>query len=422
MIQPLPTRRNVWTLFWVELDQPVPGKEGYFLPTLLVLCDARGVPLASPEILPELEQERAEDLLEKVMQEQGKPEQVVVAASQDWVADDWKTFSTEMEVPVRLDKEIKKGLVSVVEMARTELQGDASEAGETSPAEIATGLVQVAQTLQSTRRRGDYLRKALELDAGSSEAAIELADLEFQNGHWKTCLARYEAIRRRELEKWRVNSPGEWWENRATRPALRALYGAGMAWWHQGNYIEAVRTFQELIGINRRDHQGVRFFIPHLWLLADQIEEAAHFFEHYEREYVGDFAEPSFLFAWGFTLHACGEEQKAREKYRAGILKNIYIAPMLLDLDEPTGQLWFPTDRSQPNYAGEFLDSYAPLWDRDSGAARPVREVWEECAERVREIVRHRRRMLDFQDQRYDPKFREKWQVLVEEEERLTTP
>lgn len=424
MIQSLPTRRSIWTLFWVDLDQPVPHRDGFFLPTLLVLCDSRGVPLAAPEILPELRQDRAEDLIERILQEQGKPEQILVASSPEWVAEDWKAFATEMGVPIRLDKEIKKGLVSVVEMARTEWQREGGQSDSTPmpPPEVAAGIIRMAHGLQSMKRRSDYFRKALELDPGSAEAAIELADLDFQAGRWKACLQQYEGIARRELEKWKGLPTSAWWQSRETRPALRALYGLGMTWWHQGNYSEAVQVLQKLLQINPKDHQGVRFFIPLLWLLCDQLDEAARFFQHYESAYPGDFSEPSFLFAWGLVLHALGDEQGAREKYRAGMLKNIYLAPMLLDLEEPTSQLWFPTDRCQPNYAAEFVDSYGALWDRDSGATRAVREVWNECKDRIAAIVRHRQQMLDFQDQRYEPGFRQAWQALVEEEERLTTP
>ncbi len=421
MIQPLPTRRAIWTLFWVGLDQPVPNRDGYFLPTLLVLCDSRGVPLAPPEILPELQQDRAEDFLERVLQEQGKPEQIIIASAPDWIPEDWKAFGKEVGVSIRLDKEVKKGLVSLVEMARNEWQAEGHRS-ETAPAEVAAGLVRTALTLQSPHRRTDYLRKALELDPTCAEAAIELADGEFQNGHWKVCAAQYEEIARRELPKWNSLPASEWWVQRATRPALRALLGLGMTRWQQGNYLEAVQVLRRLLQINPTDHQGVRFMLPFPWLLAEQLEEAARFFQEYDRTYPEDFAEPSFLFAWGFTLHASGDEQGSREKYRAGILKNIYLAPMLLDLEEPPTQLWFPTDRCQPNYAVEFVDSYATIWDRDPGATRPLREVWEESQPRIREIVAHRQRMLDFHDQRYDPQYRKKWQALLDEEERLTTP
>ncbi len=78
---------------------------------------------------------------------------------------------------------------------------------------------------------------------------------------------------------------------------------------------------------------------------------------------------------------------RAREKYREAILKNISIAPMLLEAPEPPRGLWYPNDRAEPNYAAEFIDSYAVLWDREPGALRILREVWQELQPRVAEIV-----------------------------------
>ena len=50
------------------------------------------------------------------------------------------------------------------------------------------------------------------------------------------------------------------------------------------------------------------------------------------------------------------------------------------------------------------------------------REVWQEIQPRVRDLVRLREKMQDFQDQHYDPDFKTKWQALVAEEEKLATP
>jgi hypothetical protein len=95
---------------------------------------------------------------------------------------------------------------------------------------------------------------------------------------------------------------------------------------------------------------------------------------------------------------------------------------MLLEVDEPSRSIWLPTDRAEPSYASDFVQSYALLWDREPGALRILREVWQEIQPRIRDLVRLRDKMLDFQDQHYDPDFKTKWQDLVAEEEKLATP
>ena len=95
---------------------------------------------------------------------------------------------------------------------------------------------------------------------------------------------------------------------------------------------------------------------------------------------------------------------------------------MLLELDEPPRSLWLPNDRAEPNYAAEFVESYAVLWDKEPGALRLLREVFDEMLPRIEKIVLHREQMADFQDQRYEPDYKEAWQALVQKDESLTKP
>ena len=75
--------------------------------------------------------------------------------------------------------------------------------------------------------------------------------------------------------------------------------------------------------------------------------------------------------------------------------------------------------RAEPNYAAEFIDSYALLWDREAGALRILRECWEELQPRIAKIVELRERMSDFQDQRFEPEYKKLWKQFVAEDERL---
>jgi hypothetical protein len=158
-----------------------------------------------------------------------------------------------------------------------------------------------------------------------------------------------------------------------------------------------------------------------LHLLAEAPEKAAGYFSQYEERYPRDYKEPSFVFGWAYSLSIEGGESEARLKYREGILRNLHIAPMLLELPESRRNMWYPNDRAEPGYASDFISSYATLWDREPATLRILREVWQETLPRVEEIVRHRTAMVDFQDQRYEPDFKTKWQELVDKDERLVS-
>ena len=93
---------------------------------------------------------------------------------------------------------------------------------------------------------------------------------------------------------------------------------------------------------------------------------------------------------------------------------------MLLEMPEPDAPQWHPNERSEPQYASEFVDSYAAIWDRDSGSLRFIRELWEEIQPSVNRILAKREEIAECQDQRYDPDFRKNWEKLLHEEEALT--
>lgn len=419
MIQPLKSTKTTWFVYWVDLEEPVPAGPDYFLPTLLIVCDQNGAPLASPEILEELDQIRVENYLIRLFEKIGTPDRVTICVSDDWDDEAWKTFSRENEVDIRFQRFDNSGPEELRALARTVVLKFSREGNPPRSKDVAKGLVNTALRVRSPGKKMALLRTALDRDADCSTARVELADVEFQHGNWKACLAAYDEVVARELPTWQARHP-EWWTARETRPLLRALYGRAMTLWHQGRHADAAAQFEQLLDLNARDNQGVRFFIPLLHLLADDQEAATEAFAFYEKEFPQDYAEPALMFGWGLSLSLDGDETGTREKYRRAILKNIYIAPMLLEEPEPPRGLWHPNDRAEPNYASEFIDSYAVLWDREAGALRLLREAWEEAKPRVTEIITLREKMADFQDQRYEPDYKKYWQNLVAQDERLT--
>lgn len=419
MIQPLGSSRTRWILHWLDLEEPVVGENGVFLPTLVVISDSSGIPISPPAIFEELDQVRIENWLVRLFDQAGAPDRVDIRACEDWDEEAWRGFSEEQRVEIRFQKAPSTGPDDLKALALSVSTRLATGPG-TPPPELARGLVETFLRINSPVKREALLRKAIQLDPDCAAARIELADAEFQKGNWKACMEAYEETIRRESKRLSDSQP-RWWLDRSTRPLLRALYGRSMTLWHRGRYADAAAQLTVLLEKNPADNQGVRFFIPLLHLLAEDPTAAASAFEGYEAAYPDDYPEPAFLFGWGLCRFIEGDESGARAKYREAICRNLYIAPLLLDEPAPTRMIWLPNDRSEPNYASEFLDSYAILWDRESGSLRILREVWEEMRPRLQAIIDLRSRMFDFQDQRYEPRFKALWQELVEAEEKLTT-
>jgi tetratricopeptide (TPR) repeat protein len=443
MIQPLDTARNSWRLFWFDLDEPVPKslpsmpstaftedrqkspssqniltEQEYYLPTCMVVTTASGRPICPPEILEELDQPRVEQLLGRLFEEHGTPDRITIAESGEWDTEAWRSFALDCRIEIAFGAfpAAKPGEIrQVARKIAQRLQGD----GFHAPSVVARGLVATASRLRSLDKKVAHLRKAIEQDADCSAARIELADTDYQSGRWSESRRGYQEIIDREERRWRGETP-EWWSDLETRPFLRALYGHAMIEWQQGHFSQTAADLRRLLTLNPSDNQGVRFLIPLVHLLEDNDDEAIRSLEQYELNYPDDYCEPALLFGKGLVQWRIGVEEISREAYRTGMLKNLYIAPLLLDLPTPPNDLWNPNDRSDLNYAQDFIQSYATLWDRDPAAVRFVREIFSELTPLLEGIVAHRRQMNELQDQRYDRRFRERWREMTTIDETLT--
>lgn len=422
MIQALKVPKNAWHLYWLDLEEPLPAGRDWFVPTLVVVCDRSGTPVAPPEIMEELDQVRVESMLYRIFEKTPPPDQLLVPQDEEWDDEDWKAFSTECKVDIRFQPAERSAPEELRAMTRAfVMHVGRPEKPLPGPEEVAHGLVRTGLRLRSRLKRLVHFRLALAKDPECAPARIELADADFADGNWKACGEAYDEILKRGAPL-RNDPETIWWKDPSTRPYLRAIYGRAMTSWHLSRFAEAAADLVDLLACNPADNQGARFLVPMLHLLAENPEAAAKYFSRYAKKYPRDFQEPSFLFGWALSASLEGRESAAREKYIEGILRNIYIAPMLLETEEPPRQMWVPGDRADSNYASEFVQSYAVLWDREPGALRILREVWQEFRPRVEEIVRLRERIQEFQDQHYDPDYKAQWQTLLDEEEKLCTP
>lgn len=418
MIQPLKSSKTSWTVFWVDLDEPIPSGTDFILPTLVIVTDERGVPVAPPEMLEEIDQVRVENFLGALIDKLGAPDRLLIGESEEWSHEEWKDFAEDYRVHLqftRFNDRDRKDVQVLTQKLTASHDGDAA-----SSAAIAGGLLNSALRVHSESKRLALLKKAVEHDASLSKARIELADAIFHDGDWTASLRAYDEIIDLEYPRWTGRKP-QWWIDLETRPYLRAIYGRAMTLWHQQRYSGAAETLTDLLEINPHDHQGARFLAPMVYMLADEYDSTQAAFEAYEKSYPGDYAEPSMHFGWALMHAYFGRDVESIARYRVAMLKNIYIAPLLLDIPAPPEQaIWQPSDRAEIGYAREFIESYALLWDRVPSALRLLREALDDSQARIGEIIALRQRMFEFQDQRYEPDYKRLWQELVAQDERLT--
>ena len=424
MIQPLDAARNSWRLLWLDLEEPIrrPLQGGtpesdpeYYLPTCLLVTNAAGKPIAPPEIHDELDQSRTEELLCRLFEEHGTPERLTIAESGEWETESWRSFAVDYRIEISFSH-FTPAKPSELRLLAKRLQSEHFH----SPSTVARGLVATSKRLRSPEKRAAHLRKAIEKDTDCSEARIELADADYQAGRMEDCRRGYQDIIDREERRWRGENP-VWWVETETRPFLRALYGHAMTDWQRGNFLSAARSLRKILTLNPTDNQGVRFLLPLVYLLAEDDAKALSALEDYEINYPDDYCEPALLFGKSLALWHSGDEEGSLMACRAAMLKNIYIAPLLLDLPTPPADLWHPNDRAEPGYAQDFIKSYATLWDSNPSALRFVREIHNELTPRLEKIVSLRMRMGEWQDQRYDREFKTRWKEMADLDKLLTT-
>ncbi len=429
MIQPLKPARNSWVVEWSQFDEEPALVNGcVLLPVVTLVVDASELEVIGHIVLPEVDQRQIESLLSRLLQNRPSPREILIPARDDWNHPAWNAFAADFRTTIEFYHTSKAAQANLPNIVRTTrkvkgrfsrqiLQPLREECTHLPASKAADALIETARRLYSPARRLAHLEAAITLCPQHPHALLELADHHFQQGNTDAANQRYNELFTIEARRWRKTTPKPaWWADPETRPLLRARYGLMMCEWHRGEWDESLHHATCLLKLNPTDNQGVRFLIPLLHLLADNLPAALDFFQFYEKNYPKDYHEPSFLFAWGLALAADGHEKEARQRYRQGILRNLYIAPGLLDLPEPPHTLWHPSDRAEPDYAYAFLDSYATLWERDHAALRFLRDTYEEIQPLIASLINLRQRMADFQDERYDPNHKTTWNKLLEEE------
>lgn len=415
MIQPLKRAPSEWSLCWIDLTEPLPVEEDFFLPTILLLVGPGFEPLVAPEVFPELDQVQAEDWVARHFDDLGTPDQLLVWKAPEWVAEDWKFFGKDWRTKVKLvpPPPHEARLRSDLEGAGRSGGGAGSSASKVA---VSAGLLRNANRVRSHRKRVATLEKAVAIDPSNTAARIELADMEFHSGRYERSFDLAAQVEEIDAP-WFRRHDVHWWKDRATRPLLRALHTMMLCHWHLGRPREAADLGYRQLEIDPQDHLGARFHVPLFLLLAGEHEEASSYFRRYAEAYPGDMPNAWLSFAWGLTLCLEGDDQGARQKYREGILANIYIAPRLLGERPPPEDIYHPGERDEPLSAVEFGGSFGGLWEREAAALRILRDTHEELRSALAEVVARRAALAELMDQRYDPDYRTQWMRMADEEE-----
>lgn len=232
-------------------------------------------------------------------------------------------------------------------------------------------------------------REALTLDPMLADAYNGLGQIAEERGQLERAEAYYRQAYELAREALGTESPDgfHWWGELETRPYMRARQGLGWIYWITGRFREAIGEYEALLALNPNDNQGARYVIGPLYQLARDLEGALRAYKAYEENYPNESGDPHHLFCWGLALYDSDRQREAVAKWRRACFENVYIAPLLLDEDDPEGEIWLFSNLEWPEYADEYFALYSELWERNPDALECLRRLWHDPE--LREDLRH---------------------------------
>jgi tetratricopeptide (TPR) repeat protein len=178
-----------------------------------------------------------------------------------------------------------------------ELKHSPRDAAPPSPKDEAQELAFAAMEAESAAQARKLAKQALAKDPDCVDALVLMADLDARTP--KEALAVLQkavAAGERSLgAEFFKEYKGHFWGLLETRPYMRALEHLATVLRARNSNLEAIKTYEKMIGLNPGDNQGVRDPLLGLYLATGKLEGA--------RKMLDDYGDDSMAnFAWGRVL------------------------------------------------------------------------------------------------------------------------
>jgi len=219
------------------------------------------------------------------------------------------------------------------------------------------------------RKAGRCFLKSVEIDPTYADGYVHLGNIAWRGGDWQQAGNLYrKAVNFAETEV--ENIPrGAFWGVLESRPYMRALHGLGLTLWKQGRLKETKDIFKKMLVLNPNDNQGVRYLLGPVYHQMGNLDKAIEW-------YVRNPDDPHTLYNYGLALIHRNDLDVAARMLLAGIIKNPYIAPLLLNDQLPDSDWWHDSSWAEPQYAGDYVTEYRSWWVKERSALKFLRAVW----------------------------------------------
>ena len=132
------------------------------------------------------------------------------------------------------------------------------------PPRSATALLQEAQELLNANDLAgakERYERVLRLDSSAALAYVGLGQIAFQRNFLDDAAALFEEAYDIALEERGGELPSKLAWTPRNEPLLRAMHGRGLVSYRRGDTRDARTWFEQLLQLNAKDEQGVRYFL-----------------------------------------------------------------------------------------------------------------------------------------------------------------
>jgi hypothetical protein len=155
-------------------------------------------------------------------------------------------------------------------------------------------------------------------------------------------------------------------------------------------YERELRKEKQLHG-SIHDRSGKRYLLGIIYMLLEDNDGALKSFRWFEKTFPDDIGEQFQYLCWTLALYRSGDKEAVKDKFIQTMLRNLYLLPQLLGIDQEILDIWHSSNWDMKEYAESASPEIIELWtDEEKEWIRKIyssQEV-EEIRSRYIEIQR----------------------------------
>lgn len=164
----------------------------------------------------------------------------------------------------------------------------------------------------------------------------------------------------------REHGAGHYWGLHETRPYMRARLQLALTLWDFGDRSMAIEHARDMLRLNPRDNQGIRYTLLGWWLATGNLSEARALWSAFEDDAMACWTWSQAL----MTYIEHGPGSQANASLKAAIDTNPHVAPLLLRREALPMEQPEYIGLGDPAEAASYVIDYLEVWLQTDGALR----------------------------------------------------